>query len=372
MAAPFENYAVYRLALANLGVAGLGTVIYSNVLNTSGVEPGTDQLKFSRVLNGPGHLEFTIPTDTAGMPSLDPVVACGTKEVHLYRSLNGGAETLVWAGRLWSVDMDRIWSRFYCEGWYSSLRFREISTDAYFEDTEQFDIAWSVINTTQLESNGALGITRGAESPTATLRSGLWCAEQRTNAAQVIEDLAAARDGFDFEITPGKVWTVKAPYKSTDRTGTVILDAATNIETLGNYVIDAAGIRNDIAVIGKVVECEDINFFRATDATSQTAYGLLQGNINLSDMTDKKWMKKIGEETLNIVRTFRWPLRVGINSAVTSLDPFGDFDTGDKIRVKASYGWATFDKSMRVTGWTCYANNVSERFELDLEEWVLT
>lgn len=339
----------YRLVLAQRSSSGLGapvvvgSVTLNDVMNTVGVGPGASvPLAWKRNLNGPGSLEFALPIE-------DPVVtadvfAPGKREVHLYRDPGDGSGEVLWfAGRLWTADVADWSVRFTAAGWWEDLRHREIATDLYYADLEQHDLAWNYIAYTQGLLYGDIGITRYNTTPTGITRTVEVCAEQRSGVASLVEDLASADDGFDFDITPNKAFRIWSPSRGV--TTAVVFDMSTTVSTLA-YTLDATEAAGEISGIGEVNQCEPVNNLVVTDTDSLTAFGLLQSSINRPDDDEELLAAQIREELRNHKsarmqpQISYWP-EVGGPQVHT-------FDVGDTVTVIASRGFATFSQGFRV------------------------
>jgi len=338
----------YRLVLAERGTSGLGTPIISDVL-AAGVPMDTDAAgRWSRTLNAAGTLEFSLPIDACTPEDFAP----GQRELHLYRD-DGSGERLAWAGHLWAADVRAPWVRFLGMGFYEALRHREVSDDFYKQGVEQRSIAWQLIDYTQSQSGGALGITRASAAGSAVTRTVLYCAEERQVVADAIEDLASGDDSFDFDIGPDKVWRTWTPERGTDRHLTVELDTTTTIVDM-SYTVDATQVENDVAGIGAKGDCEPIHFVRAVDTASRDAYGLMQGTVNRSDVKDDDdFITALAAERLALLKDARKQPTVRMFQGLGGPSPLsGDFDIGDTIAVLSSWGYASFHEKFRVMSYS--------------------
>ena len=356
----------YRLALASLSSSGLGTEIVADVLDAGFPYKADQVIRWSRMLNGAGSLEFTLDMEGPGVTP--DVYAPGKRELHLYRD-DGGGEILVWGGRLWVADVDHDWVRFMGLGWYETLRHREMAEDFYKVDTEQLDIAWQLIDYTQTQTGGNLGITRGAAADSGITRTVLYCAEERQNIAQAIEDLGTADQGFDFEVTPAKVWKVWHPLKGEELSASVVLDTSTNVQEL-RYTIDATVVANEVAGIGDRKDCEPVHYASVKNVGSRDDYGLLQATISRSDIKeDGPLINDLARKYLDLHKVARKAPVVGYPTILEGPSPLtGEFALGDVINLQASKGYATFDDAFRVMGYTVTATqNGEERVDLNLD-----
>lgn len=359
-----EPLVAYRIVLAERSASGLGTPIISDVL-AAGVPIDADAAgRWSRTLNAAGTLEFSLPIDGCTPEDFDP----GKRELHLYRD-DGSGERLVWAGHLWTADVAAPWVRFLGMGFYEALRHREISDDFYRHAAEQRGIAWDLIDYTQGQTDGGLGIVRASAAGSAITRTVTYCAEERQVIADAIEDLAAADDGFDFDIGPDKVWRTWSPLRGTDRTADVVLDTRNTIVDL-SYTVDATQVENDVAGIGAKGDCEPIHFVRAVDTESRAAYGLMQGAIQRSDIKqDDDLIDSLAAERLSLLKGARKQPVVKCFQGLVNKSPLdGDFDNGDVIGVRASWGYASFGEAFRLMSYAVSFDRLGHEFiELTLD-----
>jgi hypothetical protein len=337
----------YRLVLASLGTSGIGAPIVSHgiplddVLNQIGVAPGASvPLGWKKNLNGPGSIEFSLPIDD---PFVTPAnFAPGKREIHVYRD-DGSGEVLWAAGRLWTADVADWGMRFTASGWIEDLRHREVLTDLVYSGLEQHDMAWNYIDYTQNLLNGNRGITRHDTTPTGVTRDIEICAEQRRGIAELVDEIASTDDGFDWEISPGKVFRIFFPHRGT--TPGVTFDLRTEIEVL-SYTLDGTTLSNEVSGIGQVNQCDPVANDVVSDLTAQAEYGLLQSSIQRQDDDEQLLLGQIREELRNHKTPRMQPL-IGHHPAVAgpSVDAY---EVGDNVRAIASRGFATFNQLFRV------------------------
>lgn len=88
------------------------------------------------------------------------------------------------------------------------LARRIIKTQQTFSAQPDVDIAWSVINTAQGETNGDMGITRGVYPAGVNLTGGF---APGVNAEEAIDILANIDDGFDWDIDADLQFNIYRP-----------------------------------------------------------------------------------------------------------------------------------------------------------------
>ncbi len=314
----------YSITSKNLG----GTALVSGL--------DVADLSYGPALNAPGACTFSLPIDQASatVANFSP----GKNIVEVYRDGD-----IRWAGYLWSIqaNTDNKTLKFACEGYLSRTKHWLID-DAlnYTSLTEQFNIAWALLNF----QNDA-GFTRdGGESPSGVTRKRHYCCWERANVYGAICELADHDNGFDFEITTGKVWTVYYPRRQAITSK--LFNAKTNCFDL-NLTVDAGDISNEVSAIGQGEDCTKITV--VSDSTSQSDYGLMQSVLDVPHAhTADDRTHKAAEELL-----IRKNPRQQITLKTYDLPFTGTtFDIGDQVKVTANVGWVQYTNTyFRVVGW---------------------
>lgn len=346
----------YRLALAARGTSGLGTVQVNNVLTLGFPHDDQSAFRWTNLLNGAGTIEFQLPIDAAG---LTPATFAPGKELHLYRN-PGAGEVLVWAGHLWTVDVNAPFVRFLGIGWYETLRHRQLRSDFFRQSYEQLDTVWEMIAYTQGVTNGNIGLTRASATASGVQRTTLCCAEEAQYISDVIEELGSADQGFDFMVTPGKAWTTYFPRRGVDRSGTVTLNAGTNVTGL-SYTVDGTQIENDVLAVGPVRDCHPTHMLQLLDNTSAANYGLLQSMVSRDHLgRDPDLLDSIAFERLQLRALPRQQPGVTLRTDLTAPGPLtGEFDLGDTVKLTAAWGYATFSSNFRLLGYTVDVDRIA-------------
>lgn len=337
----------YRLAIANLGTSGLGTVVtgLSDVFATVGVSRGGAPLRWTKVLNAPGSLEFTIPLDHSAVTQSN--FAVGQREVHLYRRGDdlGDTEQLVWGGYLTSADVSGWAVRFAAQGWFSRLRKRMVTSDLIYENTSDLTIAWNLISHAQAATNGGMGITQGAASGSGATRTMVYCLEEEVVIADAIEELASAEDGFDFEITPAKAWKTYSPRRAAS--SGITLNAGTNVSDL-SFSLDAEDLITQARIVPDSDGC--VAPTPITASAGASTYGLLQTRVDRGENSASGFLQQLANEELRINGQPRFKASVQVDGELSSLGA-DDFNVGDTLTLVASRGtFANINRSCRVVG----------------------
>ncbi len=333
--------AVWRLDLAELsapGATGIGTVLRRQNLLTSVNDLG-QYLKFSYALNGPGGIEFTLPIDKPTRADY----AVGQRELHLYRD-----GVLVWGGYLVRSEIDNAFVRFGGLGWLWKVRRRHVDFDLWYRDTEPTSIAWQLIDWMQDQPNGNLGITLQTNPlPTpGAVKSVLYCGHERSNIGDAIDDMAEMKDGFDYDVSPAKVFQVWAPGRGTVRA--IEIDAGRQTTSLTGITEDVSELVTELSVLGPRESCSDDNGLTLRHDPSVAKYGLLQGEVQY-DNTDARIRTSKGDAELEALRRINVQPKVEFQrSGLPGELAWGAVGLGDTVRFKSANGYATYNLLCRV------------------------
>lgn len=331
----------YRLDLAHLSLSpGLGDVILEDVMGSTGTLPGA-VLDWHQVLNegqgSPIALEFELPVDhTLVTPDN---FKCGAREIHLYRN-----DELVWGGKLWVAQVNRERVRFIANSWwFDLLDKRKIVAPAggpdYAVKKNAMAIVREIIDATQSLTGGDLGITHYNLSESGPDRQIIVCAEERKTVGELIQDLSSGINGFDFEISPDKVFRMWQPRRGVVTTVTF---NDTNLHEF-SYEVDGTQIVNSVGVTGTSEDCNRPSLAVSQDSASITELGLLEGDADAaSDIVDQFLLEEIADEHL---RNHKTPL---LQPSFTTQTPLQDMiidnvewdeiKVGDTVRVETTSG----------------------------------
>lgn len=341
----------YRVDLAARGTSGLGAVIIEDVLGTVGVLEVAPRLMFTDVLNTWGVCEFTLPIDHASVTRAN--FALANREVHVYRN-----SVFVWGGKLLHAGVDEWGVRFRAHSWYWDLAAKREVEDDYASQPvgtkDQFDIVRELVDLTQAEVGGGLGITHFDLLDSGVARRLIVCAEERRKVGDVIEELAGATTGFDFNISPAKVLRLYYPRRGVT-VPVVTLNAATNVSDF-SYDEDATDLNTQMAGVGGQEDCTVPTIYVTTDAGALATYGLLQDHINPEDRKDDTWLEASTDEALRISKVTRLQPRVALptdlQEVVVDGVAYGAVEVGDEVTMQASRGavggFGRFNQDFRV------------------------
>lgn len=260
--------------------------------------------------------------------------------------------TLVWAGYIWDIEggTDTGQIRLACEGWGSMLYHRLIDDDKQYSDEEQFDIAWDLINFTQNKTAGDIGITRGPQADSGNVRTVKYRYWERRVIGEVIDELAAMNGGFDFDISPAKVFNMYFPRKGSLLTTTFELD--TNVSNI-YQLRSAREVASEIHGIGGgegKATCIAVVF----DPGAQSTYKLRQTAHDFGDIKHYNTMVAKTERYLNLHKESTIQPQLGL---VVSPPTIGSFGIGDRAPVVANAGFFSINQTFRIIAYEVHLDS---------------
>lgn len=301
--------------------------------------PGTN-LTYAAGLNTPGPIGFSLPLEHPKCTRA--LLAPGERE--LWVMLDG---TRVWGGYLWAArpDMNARTVEFAGADWLSMLDHRHIDVTQTFAATDQTTIAWDLINFTQTKTNGALGFTNGSTA-SGVPRDRVYYDYERKKILSALQDLAVLDNGFDFEITPDKVFKTYHPYKGVQRPA-YVYELGKNIDApVLNF--DAQPVVTELTGVGTGI-AEAMTIQVRSDAAGLAQFGLRQDSVSVSDVSDPSMLGDYTQEQLRKTKT-TLETAEELHEIPTVDPPFGAVVVGDHVRFRAAQGYVTFDSIKRVVG----------------------
>lgn len=237
---------------------------------------------FKERLNQESEAGFILDADDTNCNTT--ILNLGVNELYIYYN-----DTLKWAGQLVSASKmakgNDIYWKVLAKDWFSLLskRFCAVSSLREFTTTDGGQIAWTLIDEAQALTYGDFGITEGTIEASISRT----ITYDKKNIAQAIKELSnlgkdgEANYGFDFDITPSKVFNVYYPYK-----GTILSDIVfrypDNCENFEAFV-DTWGIINHEWGMGRHWTGTTMLISRS-DATSQSTYKRREAIKSYRDM----------------------------------------------------------------------------------------
>ncbi len=259
------------------------------------------------------------------------ILNLGVNELHIYYG-----NTLKWAGQLASVRKiakgDDIYWEVLVKDWVALLskRFCGVESLKEFTTTDAGVIAWTLVDETQSLANGDFGITEGVIDISQT-RSPVY---DKKNILEAIKELSnigkdtESNYGFDFEITPLKVFNIHYPYKGTIRDG-VVFRYPNNCEDF-EALVDSWGIVNHEWGLGRHWTGQTAIVSRS-DATSQTTYKRREAIKNYRDMSVLAFLQDMVWQDIQWLKNPSTVIKfVNRVDAKTGID---DYNVGDGVTV---------------------------------------
>ena len=300
-------------------------------------------LKFGKRLNNYGQCSFDIEVDDLLAGAL---INLRKYTVWIYKVATGG-DVLVWSGeqvrrtgKLQPNEDD--WCTIYCYDWLYQWKDRYTAQTVTYDSIDAGLIAWQMMNTSQLKSNGSFRVTQGTIEETQP--------RDRTynnqNIMEAIINLSDVIGGFDFEITNDRVFNVYV-VKGTDLTDSVVLEYERN---LSNVTIDEDFTNpcNNAIVLGEVTDATELSRVDRPDATSQAESKLREMVMTADNVIDTDTLNEKGDAML---AKYKVPLIKVTFELVRSSLSITSFSLGDLIRLIVKKGIYNYDSDFRIFEW---------------------
>ena len=269
--------------------------------------------------------------DAEDINATETILNLGINELYIYYQGN-----LKWSGQLASAKKiakgNDIYWEVLAKDWVALLgkRFCGVEELREFTTTDAGQIAKTLIQETQALANGSFGITYGTIEVSIT-RSPIY---DKKNILEAIKELSnmgddgSANYGFDFEITPSKVFNVYYPYKGTIR-NEVVFRYPGNCENFEAFV-DSWGIVNQEWGLGRHWTGNTAVVSRA-DATSQTTYKRREAIKNYKDMSVLEFLQDMVWQDIQWLKDPSTVIR--FDSRVDAKTRINDYNVGDGVSV---------------------------------------
>jgi hypothetical protein len=325
-------------------------IIYKILVKNGDEEPiGEFQtfqnLRFGKKLNNYSQCTFQIPVED---PKAESLIALRRFSVWVYR-ITDTTNTLLWSGEqaLREGNLDDKgdnWATITCYTWLEKLNSRFTASEVIFSAVDAGEIAWELIDTTQSQTHGDIGITQGTIETTMD--------RDRTynnqNVSEAIINLSSAINGFDHEITDLKVFNVQS-FIGVDRTADLVLEYGYNVRSV-RITEDFSKPINRSIVLGNSGDFGSALRVERNDTASQAIYLVEEGIINEMTASELTTLQEKGDALMTKYGAPLIKLSLGIVRSTTPT--IIDFALGDIIRVKIKSGIYDIDESFRVFEWT--------------------
>jgi hypothetical protein len=295
-------------------------------------------------LNRAGGLSLSLPFEDENLN--ENRVQEGLNYAYVYKDDN-----LIWYGVLAEVRLgigkDNNVDLVFKEVFYLLENKRNITST--YENVDSGDIAWDMINNSQLELDGDLGITQGAITATKN-RDRTY--ERESIGAKIIQ-LTEVTDGFDFEITPSltnpnsflkfNVYTKRGTTKPNlqfDLSDKVInnnissLTISRSLDNLANRVIAEGEGQGALTLLSST-----------QDSTLQEYYGVLE---KITQHKTTGVQANLDDTATEELRIYKQGLST-VDLQVSNLNStFGLYDVGDIIYINLNYKWLAKTLILRI------------------------
>lgn len=221
-------------------------------------------------------------------------------------------------------------------------------------------IAWDLIKTSQLKTNGNLGITEGNIATTQD-RTRTY---NNQNIMEAIVNLSEVINGFDFEITNDKVFNVYT-IKGDDLTDSLILEYGRNLQSV-SIDEDFTTPCNNAIVLGEVIDGTELTRVDRPDTTTQAKYKLREMVLSADNVIDADTLNEKGDAMLY---KYKEPLIKITFEVIRGMIDVTQFSLGDLIRLIIKKGCYNIDSTYRIFEWTVdHENDNTEKLSLILGE----
>lgn len=293
-------------------------------------------LQFEVMLNKPGGFRFELPLvhDSVQRSTLRE----GLHEAWIYRD-----GVLVRCGPIWNVNVSRRDNNIKIDGesLESYLDLRRIDADVTYTTLDQSLIAWDMINDSQNQTGGGLGITQGLLETGVSRSLGFKRHEGKT-VYDAISDMAEMDTGFDWWITPGRAFTTF--YPRLQRNVGLRLEYPGIVHTYGVQFM-GKWLRNDILMQGP-----EQTYAVAVDTTSRSTYGLRQLTTAAKDVKTTNELTALVAHERDLRAAGKAIPHVSLMPSV--LNPFdtGQMRLGDLCHIVISDGYVQLNDLHRIVG----------------------
>lgn len=290
-------------------------------------------------LNQAGEANFELDLNDA--KATESNLRVGRSQLYIYRS-----EELYFSGQIMIVERMLEQStqavRVKALGWLYLLSKRIFAIDADDEHTSEDAgaIAWGLINTTQSETYGSLGITQG----TIETSNNLTITYTRQNVLEAIEELSQ-QAGIEFEVSANKIFNVFYPLRGSDKSNTVIFKYPGSIQSIRS-VDDATTIVNNENGLGKGVGSQE-TLAERDDVGSQSVFGLYQKISSYKNVDNVTTLGNMVEYDIALYKAPRLTLDIAVHGNTES-PSLSDYGIGDSVRIKTVTTNYNFSQVFRI------------------------
>lgn len=304
--------------------------------------------KISKALNKAGEAMFTINVhelnDIAIRINETPksLLGAGRHRLNCYRNGVLWFSGQIVKAKLTTNSLDTV-VEVTTLGWLWLLGFRYISKGV---DTELVGdgtaLAQYAVDTVQAELYGDFGIIEGSTPASPTVTTTV----NTQNVLEFIEDIGNADNGFDFEVTPDKVFNKFYPAKGSDLSNDIVLRYPSNVIEQIEEFYDATDLANSVTAIGAGSGLAGVTATR-DNFDSQIAFVKREKIVSVKNLDNATVVGDIAQQTLNETAYIAPLYRISFFGNQTAVD-LNSFDTGDLLKVESRQVGAEIDQALRV------------------------
>lgn len=310
-------------------------------------------------LNSPGRLTVTCPLTisdiTLKLPGqvAPPELSLEEHATGLYLERDG---QILWGGIVWNVQADVASDSLTieAEGWITYFRRRILYWDRSYTSTEQLTIAKELIQLPQAAEFGWGNLNILADDmdaiPSGVLRDRTWYGFERKSFGELLEELAAVDNGFDFGFESywngDEIWTkATSTYPATGVLTQYVFDIGVNVSLL-SYASDLSSVANSVHGIGSG-DGSDKLIVKVSDTSKLGAWPILESIETRSSVKESSTLTAHAQRRL---RRGSAPIRHITISVFPDTDPqLGSYKVGDVITLRGSVGYLNVTGQYRIT-----------------------
>lgn len=297
-------------------------------------------LSFTTKLNNVGNAVIKVPLND---PTLSGLIAQRRYQVQIKRD-----GVLLWAGEQVNLRADikdesqgTNFIDIFCNDYIELFNARRTALSQTYSSTDAGAIAWDLIDTSQSLTDGDFGITQGTIETTVSRDRSYF----NQNIMEAIINLSKVVNGFDFEITPNKVFNVYAR-KGQDKSSTAVFQYGVNFKSFG-FDSDFGSPCNEARAVGEGFGPNRLNT-TSVNTGSRSSIGLRQ-QVTIEE--DVSVLSTLQDKSDELVNDRSVPINtINFVQAQTTNPRLGTLVTGDVVRIRAEVGIIDVDNVYRIYG----------------------
>lgn len=237
-------------------------------------------------------------------------------------------------------------------GWLAYFEKRFVTKD--YATTDAGAIGWDLINTAQAEAYGDIGVTMGTIE--ATVNRDRSYSNQKVADALIGLSNSQIINGYEFEISNDKVFTVKARMGS-DKPA-VVFDE-TNIKSYSLAYLLGLELTNQAIALGEGLGDAQLTSTRDALVAYKSVWYLLQDIISFVTVKEQATLDAHGDQYLADNQALK--VQPSIVVIISNID-IDDYDVGDEVKVEIE---DLVDGLYRISKKTINVSNTDETVSLE-------